>query len=119
MRRRRRRTRAREEEGDDKMVVVKEEPGVEGEDKGKDKKEGESEGEKKDEKKDEKKEESYGVAAADENGVPVCFKDLKDDTEDVDDLRENEHFDSRLSFLNLCAATTTSSTSCAAPSARV
>ena len=24
----------------------------------------------------------------DENGVPVCFKDLKDDTEDVDDLQE-------------------------------
>ena len=28
--------------------------------------------------------------------------DLKDDTEDVDDIQENEHFETRQSFLNLC-----------------
>merc|ERR1711988_208741 len=85
-------------ESNDKMVVVKEEPDADGESKKEVKKE--EEGEKKDEKEEPK---SYGVAAGlDENGIPVCFKDLKDDTEDVDDLQENEHFDSRLSFLNLC-----------------
>jgi hypothetical protein len=32
------------------------------------------------------------------NGLPR----FKDDTEDVDDVQENEHFDTRQSFLNLC-----------------
>ena len=50
-----------------------------------------------------KVQEPYGVAAGlDENGIPVCFKDLKDDTEDIDDLQDSEHFQDRLSFLNLC-----------------
>ena len=32
------------------------------------------------------------------NGLPR----FKDDTEDIDDVQENEHFDTRQSFLNLC-----------------
>ena len=65
----------------------------------------EGEGEKKEGEKEEetKVQEPYGVAAGlDENGIPVCFKDLKDDTEDIDDLQDSEHFQDRLSFLNLC-----------------
>lgn len=33
-----------------------------------------------------------------DNGLPR----FKDDTEDIDDVQENEHFDTRQSFLNLC-----------------
>merc|ERR1711988_372086 len=84
------------DEKDDKASVKKEDD--EKDDKASVKKEdGEKEGEDKDGKAAE------GVAAGlDENGIPVCFADLKDDTEDVDDLQENEHFQDRLSFLNLC-----------------
>eukprot|EP00598_Pedospumella_elongata_P008379 CAMPEP_0185012788 /NCGR_PEP_ID=MMETSP1098-20130426/98477_1 /TAXON_ID=89044 /ORGANISM="Spumella elongata, Strain CCAP 955/1" /LENGTH=2117 /DNA_ID=CAMNT_0027541853 /DNA_START=291 /DNA_END=6644 /DNA_ORIENTATION=+ len=55
---------------------------------------------------------SEGAAASD-SAAPVLvpsplimvgedMPDLKDDTEDVDDIQENEHFETRQSFLNLC-----------------
>merc|ERR1711988_1327121 len=84
------------DEKDDKASVKKEDD--EKDDKASVKKEdGEKEGEDKDGKAAE------GVAAGlDENGIPVCFADLKYDTEDVDDIQESEHFENRLTFLNLC-----------------
>jgi hypothetical protein len=74
------------------------------------KKEGEeeikTEAEKKEkEEKDKEVEEAVpaGVAAGlDKDGIPIAFEGLKDDTEDVDDVQESEHFDNRLAFLNLC-----------------
>jgi hypothetical protein len=94
-----------DEEGDgdkkDKDAMDVEKKESEGEKKESEGEKKESEGEKKEE--EAKVQESYGVAAGlDENGIPVCFKDLKDDTEDVDDLQDSEHFQDRLSFLNLC-----------------
>eukprot|EP00606_Chrysophyceae_sp_TOSAG23-5_P001021 GSChrysophyteH2.ASY1.ANO1.1469.1 assembled CDS len=74
------------------------------------KKEGEeeikTEAEKKEkEEKDKEVEEAVpaGVAAGlDKDGIPVAFETMADDTEDIDDVQESEHFDNRLSVLKLC-----------------
>ena len=46
--------------------------------------------------------ESTIISGLDERGIPVCFATMKDDTEDVDETQDSEHFDARTSFLNLC-----------------
>jgi len=41
-------------------------------------------------------------AGLDKDGIPVAFETMADDTEDIDDVQESEHFDNRLSVLKLC-----------------
>ena len=49
------------------------------------------------------KKKSANVAAGlNAKGFPVCFNQLRDDTEDVDDTIDFEFFESRQSFLALC-----------------